>query len=296
MNRSPLAGHAAGFCAVALLLAGAAVPADWLFEDRLDPASLDRAIAALSDAAVLSPADPGPRLKLAQAEAFWSDLHPDASPDDAGAHLQAGIQAAGEALALLSPRYGRRAEQGVGLLEALSDVEPSGAIALYWVAADQHRLAAVHGLAWLLLEEPELRRLFQRVVALDPGAWYGGALRHLAELDIALPIGFAPADLAVPARELAEAEKLGPEDLSTHVVWAERWAVKAQDYRTFLRELDAVDRAPCDRAPELWPENELARRKARALRAEADVLFTRPARAAVAAPAPSGASGPKPGQ
>ncbi len=263
-----------------------AASAERLFEDRLDPTVLDRSIDALATVATLSPADADTRLLLAQAEAFWADLHAQAPIAALDRHLSSGIAAAGEALSLLSPRYGRNARRGESLLAALAEVEPSGAEALYWLAADQHRLAAAHGLPWLLLEEPELRRLFRRVIELAPATWFGGAYRHLAELDLALPTGFGPG-LTTAGQELDAAGRLGPGLLTNHLVRAERWAVKAQDYRTFLRELDVVDGPPPIETPEVWPENELCRRRARELRAAADDLFTRAARAAVASAPPN---------
>lgn len=186
------------------------------------------------------------------------------------------MRAAGEALAGSSPRYGAALAKGRTLLAILSEVEPSGAEALYWIADDQHRLAASSGLPRLLLEEPELRRLFKRVIELAPGTYYGGAYLHLAELDLALPTGFGAGLVPVTA-ELASALRLGPNQLETHLVWAERWAVKAQDYRVFQREIAAIQKASLDAAPELRPENELVQRKAKKLVQSVSELFTRAA-------------------
>ena len=244
--------------------------AEQLFEDRLDPERLDAALAALARRAKARPGDAHARILLARAEAFWSDLWPDAAPELADAQLREGLRAAGEALALLSPGCGRA---GCDLPDALGEVTAAGAEALYWFAADRHRLAARHGLAWLLLEDGELERLFRRVVELAPATYHGGAERHLAELALALPFGFGPG-LAGAATELATAEKLGPTFLPTRIVWAQRLAVKAQDYPLFLRELRAVLDAPPDLDPEAWPENELARRRARELSVRAEELFT----------------------
>ncbi len=249
-------------------------PGERLFAERLDPVALDRAIDALSGEAAADPRSYRPRLLLARAESFWASLHDDATPDEASAHLEAGVRAAGEALALASPAYAKLLGAGKTLLSNLAAVEPSGAEALYWIAADQHQLAAAHGLAWLLLEERELRKLFQRVVELAPGTWYGGAYLRLAELDLALPTGFG-AGLAPVAAELATAERLGPALLEIHLVRAGRWAVKAQDYRVFQRELAVVHEADVDRDPAIRPENELTRRQAAALAADATELFTR---------------------
>jgi hypothetical protein len=245
-----------------------------LFADRLDPAALDRAIETLSAEATDDPKTYRSRILLARAESFWVTLHDEATPEEASAHLAAGVRAAGEALALASPVYGKLAAGGKTLLGNLPSVEASGAEALYWIATDQHQLAAAHGLSWLLLEEGDLRKLFQRVVELTPGTWYGGAYLHLAELDLALPTGFG-AGLDPVAAELATAVRLGPAMLETHLVWAGRWAVKAQSYRVFLRELALIRKADPTRDPVIQPENELTRRRAEQLAASANELFTR---------------------
>jgi TRAP transporter T-component len=186
------------------------------------------------------------------------------------------VRVAGEALAGSSPRYAAALAKGQTLLEVLPGIEAAGAEALYWIADDQHRLAASRGLARLLLEEPELRRLFKRVVELASGTFYGGAYLHLAELDLALPTGFG-AGLVPVTSELLAAQRLGPTQLETHLVWAERWAVKAQDYRVFQREIAAVQKASLDAAPAIRPENELVKRKAQKLLQAVPELFTRAA-------------------
>jgi hypothetical protein len=247
-----------------------------LCDHRLDPDALDEAIDELLAQAVADTQSYRARILLARAEAFWAELHADAAPEEIDAHLRTGVRVAGEALAASSPRYAVALAKGKTLLAMLSEVEPSGAEALYWIADDQHRLAAAHGLARLLLEEPELRRLFKRVNELVPGTFYGGAALHLAELDLALPTGFG-AGLVPVAAELASALRLGPNQLETHLVWAERWAVKAQDYRVFQREIAAIEKASLDAAPEIRPENELVKRKAKKLMQSVPELFTRAA-------------------
>ncbi len=275
-------------CALTLAAASpAASPAEQLFAERLDPGALDRAIALLTKETAARPDDAPELILLARAEAFWSDLRPDAESVEADARLRAGIRAGGAALAITSPAYAKALAAGRTLLQALGELEPSGALALYWIAADQHRLASRHGLAWLLLEAPELRALFERVAALAPATFHGGAYRHLAELDLALPAGFQ-ATLAGARSALDEAERLGPTFLGNSLVWAERYAVKTQDVPLFRRRLGQILSAPEGLDPSLGPENELARRRARALLAEEGELFTRAAieAAGVATPPP----------
>jgi len=206
-------------------------------------------------------------------------LHPDVDPKDASAHLKAGLAAADEALRLLSPGFRGAIAHGKDLAQTLATVEPRGAPALFWFAADQHRLCAVVGLRCLLVEAEELKSLFARVEQLSPGFYYGGPERHLAELELALPAGFG-GPMKATAERLARSVRQGPSLLETHLVWAARWAVKAQDYGVFQSELKQLLDTPLDAAPELRPENALAQLRARELTARAADLFTRPAREA----------------
>jgi hypothetical protein len=216
---------------------------------------------------------------LARAELFWCDLHPDATPKDASAHLKTGLNAADEALRLLSPGFGGAVADGGDLRQSLTAIDARGAPALFWFAADQHQLCALVGLRCLLVEAEELKALFARVEELSPGFYYGGPERHLAELELALPAGFGVPMKATAAR-LARSDHQGPALLETHIVWAQRWAVKAQDYGTFQSQLRQVLDASLDAAPELRPENTLSQRRAKELLETATELFTRPAREA----------------
>jgi hypothetical protein len=257
--------------------------AEHLFEQRGDPAALENALGAAIEGAAADPADAEIRLLLARAELFWCDLHPEADPKEAGAHLKVGLNAADEALRLLSPGFRAAIDGGGDLPRSLASIDAKGAPALFWFAADQYRLCAVVGLRCLLVEAEELKSLFARVEELAPGFYFGGPERHLAELELALPTGFG-ASLKATAARLARSEAQGPALLETHVVWAQRWAVKAQDYRTFLSHLKQVLDAPLDAAPDLRPENAVSQRRARELLAHPEELFTRPAREAVVPP------------
>jgi TRAP transporter T-component len=256
---------------------GRAQLAEQLFAQRGDPAALDGALQAALEAAASAPADAGIRLLLARAELFWCDLHPEATPKDTRAHLEVGLSAADEALRLLSPGFRASIDGGSELSRSLASIEPQGAPALFWFAADQHRLCAVVGLRCLLVEADELKSLFARVEELAPGFYHGGPERHLAELELALPTGFG-ASMKTTAARLARSLSQGPGLLETHVVWAQRWAVKAQNYRAFQAQLKQVLDASPDAAPDLRPENTLSQRRARDLLAHHEELFTRPAR------------------
>jgi hypothetical protein len=247
-----------------------------LFEDRLDAASLDAALLGLTAAKQANPGDVSALLLLARAQAFWCDLHAGAPQQELAAHLEAGVEAAHAAVLLVAPGFARAAKRGLSLKDSLQTLGPSAAEALYWFGENQHRLAAVHGLAALLLEAADLRLIFGRVAELAPETYYGGPYRHLAELSLALPYGWSEG-LKVSAAALQHAIALGPGLLQNHLVYAQRWAVKAQDYGRFRAELRLIAHAPEDLAPEIWPENELSKRAARELEGQGFELFTRAA-------------------
>jgi len=129
----------------------------------------------------------------------------------------------------------------------------------------------------LLLEVDDLRRIFARVIELAPDTFHGGAYLHEAELTLALPSGYA-GTLQTASEALTQAERLAPAWLAVDLCWAERWAVKAQDYGMFKRKLQKVLDSPLVAGDnELGPENDLTRKRALKLSTQGTLLFTRSA-------------------
>ncbi len=268
--------------ALALLVASAASPqppaaagrtaqvarGDQAFALRGDPARLAEAIEAWTAAAAApsGPDDPAIELKLARAEAFRAL----SDPGSAREAWPASSRAAERALRRLSPAWSAAVEAG-DLVSAPARVGPEGAEALYWLALATWSSAREKGLAALLFVKDPALAAMERAAALDAAIDCGGPERSLGAWAAALPTAVG-GGVARSRSHLARARELGPGCWLNAVAEAGSLLVLLQDRAAFDRALAGVEAAG-EGDPRYAPENEVARRMARELRAQAPRLF-----------------------
>jgi hypothetical protein len=233
---------------------------DRAFAQRGDPDRLAEAIEAWSAAAAHPPEDPAVELRLARAEAFRALSDPSA----ARAAWLASSRAAEGALRRLSPSWAAAVEAG-DLVGAPARVGPEGAEALYWLALATWSSAREKGLAALLAVKDAALAAMERAASLDGSVDCGGPHRALGAWAAALPAAVG-GGVARSRRHFEQARLLTP------VAEAGSLLVLLQDRAAFERSLAAVEGA-VDDDPRYAPENELARRMARDLRARSARLF-----------------------
>jgi hypothetical protein len=239
---------------------------DLSFAERRDPVRLAEAIEDWTAASADRPEDPAVELRLARAEAFRAL----ATPASARAAWLASSRAAERALRRLSPAWAAAVEKG-DLAGAPSHVGPEGAEALYWLALATWSSAREKGLpALLAVKDPALAAM-ERAASLDGAIDCGGPHRALGAWAAALPVAVG-GGVARSRRHFEQARALGPGCLLTTVAEAGSLLVLLQDRAAFDRSLAEVEGAP-DADPRWAPENEVARRQARELRARAARLF-----------------------
>lgn len=271
---------------------------DAAFARRSDPARLAAALAAYRRAQALRPGAPDVELRLARAEAFRARAA-EAGANAGGANARAAnpgaanARAAGavtmgaaeargaweaaarageRALRTTAPAWARAIDAGEAPAAAAARVERNGAEALYWLALGSMRAAQATGYAAVLAVKDATLGMMDRVVALDEGLDAAGPHRALGGWRAALPIAAGGG----PTRALAHfdrARALAPGDGLWRVVEAETYAVLVQDAARFDRLLEEVNRLQLARWPERAPENALAQRRAKALRAKRARLF-----------------------
>jgi hypothetical protein len=239
---------------------------DLAFAERGDPARLAEAIEEWTAASTHRPEDPAVELRLARAEAFRAL----AEPGSARAAWLASSRAAERALRRLSPAWAEQVEKG-DLGGAPSRVGPEGAEALYWLGLATWSSARDKGLpALLAVKDPALAAM-ERAASLDGAIDCGGPHRALGAWAAALPAAVG-GGVARSRRHFEQARALGPGCLLTSVAEAGSLLVLLQDRAAFDRALADVVAAG-DADPRWAPENEVARRQARELRARAARLF-----------------------
>ncbi len=239
---------------------------DRAFAERGDPDRLAEAIEAWSAAAAHPPEDPAVELRLARAEAFRALSDPAA----ARTAWLASSRAAEGALRRLSPAWATAVEAG-DLKGAAARVGPEGAEALYWLALATWSSAREKGLAALLAVKDPALSAMERAAFLDGALDCGGPHRALGAWAAALPAAVG-GGVARSRRHFEQARALGPGCLLTPAAEAGSLLVLLQDRGAFERSLAAVEGAG-DADPHFAPENEVARRMARDLRARAARLF-----------------------
>jgi hypothetical protein len=116
------------------------------------------------------------------------------------------------------------------------------------------------------------RAMMERAAALDETVDYGGPRRALGAWLATIPSA-AGGGAAAARRELERARALDPDYQLTRVREAETLAVLLQDAQRFDALLDAVLAFDPARRPEIAPENRLAQRLARDLKARRGRLF-----------------------
>ena len=241
---------------------------DLAFQQRDDPARLVEAIAAYREAARLPGDDAGALLALARAEAFRAR----AAPGDAREAWHEASSAAERALRVLAPPFAEAVARGEDPSRAAARVEAPAAEALYWLALATMGGAQARGMAAALAVKDAARAMMERAAALDERVDFGGPRRALGAWLATLPS--AAGGGAARAREqLDRARTLAPAYQLTDVVDARVLAVLLQDRARFdalLARVLAFDDAS---APEMGPENRLAKAQARALVARRDRLF-----------------------
>ncbi|HET8733184.1 MAG TPA: TRAP transporter TatT component family protein, partial [Anaeromyxobacteraceae bacterium] len=170
----------------------------------------------------------------------------------------------------LSPAWAAAVDAG-DLVGAAAKVGPEGAEPLYWLALATWSSAREKGLAALLAVKDPALAAMERAAALDPSVDCGGPERALGAWAAALPAA-AGGGAARSRRHLERARELGPACLANRVAEAGSLLVLLQDRAAFERTLAEVEAAG-DADPRWAPENEVARRQAREMRANAARLF-----------------------
>ncbi len=170
------------------------------------------------------------------------------------------------------PEFRRAFERTRTIEDAVGDVPRSGIAAIYWNAVNQAKWANEKGLVKVLFVKEKVKKMIDRVLALDETWWYGAAHRYLGAYYAALP-SFAGRDLDASRRHFERSLEIAPDFFATHVLFAQRWARAANDRAAYRRHLERVLGTPAEVVPEVAPEQRIEQRKARKLLAEIDDHF-----------------------
>ena len=239
------------------------------FAQRDDPARLSEAVTQFARAAALRPTDVRAQLSLARAQAFRAQSHLDAALEA----TREAASAAERALRAAAPEWAAAIDRGQDPARAVAAVRPAGAEPLYWLALATMGVAQARGMVAVLAVRDAARAMMERAAELDERTDHGGPRRALGAWLAALPAA-AGGGPGAAREQLERARTLAPSYQLARVREAETLAVLLQDRRRFEALLGEVLAFDGSAAPEIGPENRLAKRLARELLARRDALFS----------------------
>ena len=239
---------------------------DELWKARSARASADGAINAWEEAASTDPTRADVQLKLAYAYYFLANAHLRWEEDNDDALLatfEKGVVAAERAIKLQSPEFAKKIKDGAGWQVAVKSVPKEGVPSLYWYATNLGKWALLDGFTTILSHKDDVAAIMEHCKTLHEDFFYAAPHRYFGVYRTKIP--FPGGDLPVSKVHFERAVELAPTYLDTKVLFAESYAVKAQDMDLFKKLLNEVVAAKDDINPELVPETKNSKRIAKHL-------------------------------
>ncbi len=146
---------------------------------------------------------------------------------------------------------------------------------LYWGAAALARWGKHAPFREKVAARSRIRLYWDRVYALEPTYFHGGAYRFFGGYYALVPAITGEQDVNKSRENFEKAVQAAPYYLETKVLYAEAYAAhpKVSDRKLFRQLLEEVKAAPVGEDPDYAAENRLAKKKAEALLAREAELF-----------------------
>ncbi|MFW6067676.1 MAG: TRAP transporter TatT component family protein [Myxococcota bacterium] len=249
--------------------------AEAAWEQRDDQQQLRTAIEKWEQAVEIDPSKYELWTSLARARYFLADCHlrfDEAQADAMMTVYEDSTKAAEQALMQVSPAFREKMQGGARMEDAVSLLDARAVGALYWRSSALGKWASEKGFATLLSYKDEIRKVMTHVLELDPTFYFGGPHRYFGAFYARAP-GFAGGDLDRSKRHFEKSLEMEPNYFATRVLYAEDWAVKAQDRQVFDEQLEYVLDGDPESLPPVAPENRCEQKKAERLQEKAFELF-----------------------
>jgi len=247
---------------------------------RADRAELDAAIASWEKAVAINPGDGDTLAKLAHGIYLVADGYLSFGSegkgkytvfenDDAGKQKylemhDKGVQIGEKALVAMSAEFKKRVEAGTSVEDATDVLDKNAVPALYWYSSNLGKWANAQGFTTVLKYKNKLKKMIERCMALDEHYWFSAPHRYLGVVYSKAP-AIAGGDMGKAKEHFDASLKHSPNYLATRALWAEFYAVKAEDKEGYKRELEYVLAQADDVVPEIVAENKIEKRKAKDL-------------------------------
>jgi tetratricopeptide (TPR) repeat protein len=182
-----------------------------------------------------------------------------------------GIAAGERAMLAVSEEFAKRVRGGEPVESAIAAIPASGQAALFWYASNLGRFVSAD-LTTAAMYKDRIHVVMQRVLQLDPTFFYAAPHRYFGAFYARAP-HFLGGNLEKSKEHFERALQIEPHCLETKVLYAEYYARKLKDKELFLRLLTEVIEADPQALPDLLPEQELAKQRARELLKNHERLF-----------------------
>ncbi len=253
-----------------------AAEAKALWSERGELEKANAAIAKWYEAAKTDASNPIYHRELTYAYYFLNNVHYrwTDNREMVKKNYESGVAAAETALALSNPAFAGQIKAGADTdavwKKALQSATKEDVKALYWYATNLAKWALNNGITSLLKYKDRALLIIQRCQTLDNNFWYGGPARYLGAYWYKIPFGKDPAK---SRSNFEAAVAVDASYLDSKVLFAEVYAVRAEDEALFKKLLTEVIEADASANADLIPENKNAQRIAKEMLANMDDLF-----------------------
>ncbi len=250
----------------------AGIAANW--DKRIDRAATEAALADMEKLDAAGGATVDDYVLAARAYYFYSDTHLRfAGEEDAMlASYQKGISMAEKGMVLSSTAFKDRVKAGERPENAVDALDIKGQPAMYWYASNLGRWAKQSGFSTLLREKDRIKKIMERVMALDENYFYAGPHRYFGAM-YGLAPAFAGGNMDKSKEHFEKAIAIAPTYLGTRVLFLEVWAQKEEDEEVWREQMDILDATAEDALENMTPENHFEKKKAADLKSKEEDIF-----------------------
>jgi tetratricopeptide (TPR) repeat protein len=246
--------------------------ADALWEQRAEQAKLEEAIKAYEEVIAVDPNNLEVLTKLSRAYYLLADGYLEGG--DVERQLETYNKGAqyGEMAMALDPEFKKRVESGAKIEDAISVLDNKYIGAIYWSASNLGKWAKKKGFLTLLKYKDKARKMVQKVLEMDEKYFYGAPHRYFGAY-YALAPAFAGGDLKKSEEHFNKSLEIAPDYIGTWVLKADTLDVKLQDKELYRKDLEKALEIPAESIPEILPEQNAEKRKARLFLDDIDSRF-----------------------
>ena len=250
----------------------ASISTNW--DNRIERAATEAALAEMVKLDAAGGATIDDYVLAARAYYFYADTHLRfAGEEDAMLEsYQKGISMAEKGMVASSDAFKERVKAGDRPEDAVDALDLKGQPAMYWYASNLGRWAKQSGFSTLIREKDRIKKIMERVMALDENYFFAGPHRYFGAM-YGLAPGFAGGDMDKSREHFEKAIALAPNYLGSRVLYLEVWAQKEEDEDVWREQMDIIDATAEGALDGMTPENHFEKKKAADLKSKEEDIF-----------------------